>query len=231
MPRPAAGQPVPAPALTAPGLHPWHGRTAGGGKGFVAAVRLTLVIRFGCAVQPSLRPGLCGAGLRALAGRDDRILAGSFRSSGSAPGRRPGWVMRRSPARDAEELAACFTAHARELFGYACVLARGDRALAEDLVQAAFEAAAGRGGRCGAWPRTSAAAGCAQPWPTSRSAASGARRRSATGCRGSRPGTARLRRTPRRRPFPRSRCSGAGRSSRACRKGSTRWRCCAGSRT
>ena len=42
---------------------------------------------------------------------------------------------------DAEELAACFTAHGRELFGYACFLARGDRALAEDLVQAAFEAA------------------------------------------------------------------------------------------
>ena len=43
--------------------------------------------------------------------------------------------------RDAEELAACFTAHARELFGYACVLTRGDRARADDLVQAAFEAA------------------------------------------------------------------------------------------
>lgn len=43
--------------------------------------------------------------------------------------------------RDAEELAACFTAHARNLFGYACVLTRGDRALADDLVQAAFEAA------------------------------------------------------------------------------------------
>ena len=42
---------------------------------------------------------------------------------------------------DAEELAACFTAHARELFGYACFLARRDRALADDLVQAAFEAA------------------------------------------------------------------------------------------
>ena len=41
----------------------------------------------------------------------------------------------------AEELAECFAAHARELFGYACFLARGDRALAEDLVQAAFEAA------------------------------------------------------------------------------------------
>ena len=42
---------------------------------------------------------------------------------------------------DAEELAACFKTHARELFGYACFLARGDRALAQDLVQAAFEAA------------------------------------------------------------------------------------------
>ena len=44
--------------------------------------------------------------------------------------------------REAEELAACFRAYARDLFGYACVLTRRDRAKAEDLVQAAFEAAA-----------------------------------------------------------------------------------------
>jgi RNA polymerase sigma factor (sigma-70 family) len=43
---------------------------------------------------------------------------------------------------EAEELAGCFTTHARDLFGYACVLTRGDQALAHDLVQAAFEAAA-----------------------------------------------------------------------------------------
>lgn len=43
---------------------------------------------------------------------------------------------------DAAELAACFQAHARRLFGFACVLARGDQALADDLVQATFEAAA-----------------------------------------------------------------------------------------
>jgi len=42
---------------------------------------------------------------------------------------------------DAEALARCFSKYARGLFGYACVLARGDRALAEDLVQAVFEAA------------------------------------------------------------------------------------------
>ena len=42
---------------------------------------------------------------------------------------------------DAAELEECFAAHARDLFGYACGIARGDRALAEDLVQAAFEAA------------------------------------------------------------------------------------------
>ncbi len=47
---------------------------------------------------------------------------------------------------EAAELAACFQAHARDLFGYACMLTRGDRAWARDLVQAAFEAA----GR--AWP-------------------------------------------------------------------------------
>ena len=43
---------------------------------------------------------------------------------------------------EAEELAACFRAYARDLFGYACVLTRRDRAMAEDLVQAVFEAAA-----------------------------------------------------------------------------------------
>jgi RNA polymerase sigma-70 factor (ECF subfamily) len=43
---------------------------------------------------------------------------------------------------DAAELAACFRAHASRLFGHACVLARGDPALADDLVQATFEAAA-----------------------------------------------------------------------------------------
>ena len=43
--------------------------------------------------------------------------------------------------RHADELARCFAAHARKLFGYACALAREDLALAEELVQAAFEAA------------------------------------------------------------------------------------------
>jgi RNA polymerase sigma-70 factor, ECF subfamily len=43
---------------------------------------------------------------------------------------------------EAQELDLCFRTHARDLFGYACVLTRGDQALAHDLVQAAFEAAA-----------------------------------------------------------------------------------------
>jgi RNA polymerase sigma-70 factor (sigma-E family) len=38
------------------------------------------------------------------------------------------------------ELADCFAAEARDLFGYACILARGDEALADDLVQGAFQA-------------------------------------------------------------------------------------------
>jgi RNA polymerase sigma factor (sigma-70 family) len=46
----------------------------------------------------------------------------------------------------ADELASCFAAHAGEMFGYACALARGDTELAGDLVQAAFQAAAR------AWP-------------------------------------------------------------------------------
>ena len=47
----------------------------------------------------------------------------------------------RISAQEAEELAACFAADAPGLFGFACTLTRGDRALADDLVQAAFEAA------------------------------------------------------------------------------------------
>jgi len=43
---------------------------------------------------------------------------------------------------DAGELAECFRDNARDLFGYACVLTRGDQAQAEDLVQGGFEAAA-----------------------------------------------------------------------------------------
>ena len=45
-------------------------------------------------------------------------------------------------SREAGELAACFTVHARDLFGYACVVSGADGALAGELVQAAFEAAA-----------------------------------------------------------------------------------------
>ena len=47
---------------------------------------------------------------------------------------------------DPGELARCFTAHAPGLFGQACVLVRGDREWAEDLVQATFEAT------WGSWP-------------------------------------------------------------------------------
>ena len=65
----------------------------------------------------------------------------------------------------ADELAAWFAAEAAGLFGYACLLARGDRALAVDLVQAAFESVARAWGilRCMAdgqrrgWLRTTAA--------------------------------------------------------------------------
>jgi DNA-directed RNA polymerase specialized sigma24 family protein len=47
----------------------------------------------------------------------------------------------RFSASEAEELGGCFAAHAPWLFGYACVLVHGNRALADDLVQAASEAA------------------------------------------------------------------------------------------
>jgi RNA polymerase sigma-70 factor (sigma-E family) len=45
------------------------------------------------------------------------------------------------PSRDARDLADCFAAQGRDLFGYACVLAQGNQEQAGDLVQAAFEAA------------------------------------------------------------------------------------------
>jgi RNA polymerase sigma-70 factor, ECF subfamily len=48
------------------------------------------------------------------------------------------------PRDHAEELGDCFAAYARGLFGYACALTRGDRALADDLVQSTFMAAAGQ---------------------------------------------------------------------------------------
>lgn len=72
--------------------------------------------------------------------------AGSAVACADLPGGGPGrllpeaWVgEERICRRDAGELAACFAAHAAGLFGYGCALARGDRALADDLVQAAFE--------------------------------------------------------------------------------------------
>ena len=46
------------------------------------------------------------------------------------------------PKDHAEELGECFAAYAPGLFGYACALTQGDHALADDLVQAAFMAAA-----------------------------------------------------------------------------------------
>jgi RNA polymerase sigma-70 factor, ECF subfamily len=46
------------------------------------------------------------------------------------------------PKDHAKELGDCFAAHARGLFGYACALTYGDQALADDLVQSTFVAAA-----------------------------------------------------------------------------------------
>jgi RNA polymerase sigma factor (sigma-70 family) len=46
------------------------------------------------------------------------------------------------PNDHADELRDCFAAYARGLFGYACALTQGDHALADDLVQSTFVAAA-----------------------------------------------------------------------------------------
>src|ERR1022692_4605047 len=52
---------------------------------------------------------------------------------------------------DRQELAKCFLANAADLFGYARWLSRGDRQLAEDLVQDAFREAAARWRNMRAW--------------------------------------------------------------------------------
>jgi RNA polymerase sigma-70 factor (ECF subfamily) len=46
------------------------------------------------------------------------------------------------PKDHADEVGDCFAAYAPGLFGYACALTRGDHALADDLVQSTFMAAA-----------------------------------------------------------------------------------------
>ena len=67
---------------------------------------------------------------------------------------------------DAEGLTASFRLHARDLFGYACVLSDADRAAASELVQGTFEAAAEAwctlrdlpAGKCRDWLRDTLAA-------------------------------------------------------------------------
>ena len=68
---------------------------------------------------------------------------------------------------DAKELTASFTVHARDLFGYACVLSDADRTAASELVQGTFEAAAEAwctlrdlpADKCHGWLRDTLAAG------------------------------------------------------------------------
>jgi RNA polymerase sigma-70 factor (ECF subfamily) len=43
---------------------------------------------------------------------------------------------------EADELETCFRAHAKALFAYGCMITRNDQALADDLVQETFQAAA-----------------------------------------------------------------------------------------
>ena len=117
----------------------------------------------------------------------------------------------RIPEDHARELADCFAACAAGLFGYACVLTRGDRALAEDLVQVTFIAAAGQ------WPRVR----CLCPaqrasWLRTTAgnlavARSAAIRPSVTACRSWRHGTGPRQRTLMRKPCRLSRWSGGGR--------------------
>ena len=109
--------------------------TRGGEEGGHARSAVTAVRRRSPA--PSVRRS--GAGGRRAA--SSRAQAPSL-----VLARRLAWLRkgRRAGCRSCEagELAACFTVHARDLFGYACVVSGADRALAGELVQAAFEAAA-----------------------------------------------------------------------------------------
>ena len=125
-------------------------------------------------------------------------------------------------ADQAEELARCFAAHAEGLFGYACVLTRGDRALADDLVQSAFMAAALQWPTFGdlhdpqrlRWLRTT----------IGNLAISTFRRNAAfRDLLPSLDAPARPRTRRRKRCLP-SRWSGAGRQCWRCRRSSTRWR-------
>ena len=89
-------------------------------------------------------------------------------------------------SRDAEELTACFTVHARDLFGYACALSDGNRRLAGDLVEATFEAAAAvwctvgglPGDQCHGWLRDTLAAAAERRTGIRRAARSSPRRTS-----------------------------------------------------
>ena len=135
------------------------------------------------------------------------------------------------PPHEAQELETCFRAHASYLFGRACVLTRGDQALAHDLVQAAFEAAAMT------WQTLKG-----RPDEQQRSwlhgtmtniAVNGFRREAAF--RDRLPRIELLYRKvqvdPLDRRSHRSCWNDAGRSSGACRSGSTRSRCSAGAWT
>ena len=147
---------------------------------------------------------------------------------------------------EAAELAVCFRTHARDLFGYACMLTRGDQARAEDLVQAAFEAAGQ------AWPVLEyLAEDRRRDWlqrTLANIAVDGFRRETALRDRLPRiearsrkiqadpPGQAPHEQAPPGRPLTSGRChrsrwNGAGGSSRACRNASTWSPCCAGSLT
>jgi RNA polymerase sigma-70 factor (ECF subfamily) len=66
-------------------------------------------------------------------------VAGGNRVDGAPEARVSG---EKIPKDHAEELGDCFAAYAPGLFGYACALTCGDHALADDLVQSAFVAAA-----------------------------------------------------------------------------------------
>jgi DNA-directed RNA polymerase specialized sigma24 family protein len=144
----------------------------------------------------------------------------------------------RIPPREAEELAACFGAYARDLFGYACVLVREDGERAEDLVQAVFEAASRHWHRLSrlveeqrhSWLRATLA-NIAIAWFRGEYGEHDEHGEHVEAAFRAWLPAERSKPTRPSRPSPRSRWSDAGRPSRACRNRSTRSRCCTGCRT
>ena len=129
--------------------------TRGGGGGGHAWSAVTAACR-GCPAPPLRRPAVGGP--RAVSSRARGAVTGS-RVEARVAEEEPGW------SRDAGELAACFTVHARDLFGYACVLSGADRPWPAISSRPRSRRPPPSGARYAACPLISAVTGCGRHWP------------------------------------------------------------------